>query len=258
MKVCLNIVLATLLLWITSCNFSKDVNQEVKKTFSLKIVIDTASNFFPDSTFVATANNTLAANRAVFDSTYGTFAYIYDSIENGTISVTVQSLLDRIHSKNILLTRDTTIVFSKAELPNFENGSPDTLNIADLKPGEKVCITRSVNGCFEQYSEKTRIQKNETYYQVDFLSKRGFDDNSLKVSGEVYQPYKDSLLLFQTSIIKFAKKKSRGFCTTTITYFIQKGNTTYKIFDGDCSDEINYNALSNTIQSLWSKSDEYQ
>lgn len=253
MKVCLNIILATLLLWITSCNFSKDAKQGVKKTSSLKIVIDTASNFFPDSTLVATANNTLAANRIVFDSAYGTLVYIYDSIENGTISVTVQSLLDRIHSKNILLTRDTTIVFSKVELPNFENGSPDTLNIADLKPGEKVCITRSVNGCFDQYSEKARIQRNENYYQVDFLSKRGFDDNGLKVSGEAYQSFKDSLLLFQTSIIKFAKKKSRGLCTTTITYFIQKGNTVYNIFDGDCSEEINYNSLSNTIQSLRSK-----
>ena len=253
MKVCLNIILATLFLWISSCNFSKDAKQGVKKTSSLKIVIDTASNFFPDSTLVATANNTLSANRTIFDSAYGTFAYIYDSIENGTISVTVQSLLDRIHSKNILLTRDTTILFLKAELPNFENGSPDTLNIADLKPGEKICITRCLQGCFSQFSEKTRIQKKETSFQVDYFLNKTFENTPSRVSGEVYQPFKDSLLQFQTSIIKFSKKKSWGLCTTTITYFIQKGNTAYKIFDGDCSEEINYKALTNTIQSLWLK-----
>jgi hypothetical protein len=249
-------IIAALVVYNTSCS-SKD--QKHKRHYTLRVIIDTSSNFYLDSVSISAKfvrNPYLGGYiEQTYDSLYKSYAYKFDSVENGSLTIRLQSRLDRNFSKKILLKSDTTIFLSKTEIPSFWEGNLDSLNFIDVNPGEKVCLATYSAGCFHLHIEKSIIQRENEKYRIRFISNRPTSAAPQKTDTTITlnSSFKDSLMDLQSSMIKFLRKKHFGECTTSKAYYIQRGNTVYTFWDITCSDEISYYKILRMIKPDWFK-----
>jgi hypothetical protein len=242
---------------IPYCISCSNNDSNPKKRSNIKVIIDTSINFYLDSIFISSKSS---RNSYVKSSGEGRHYYGYDhdvykfdSVENGRLTIRLQSKLDGIISKEIILKSDTTIFFSKKDIPSFQKGDIDSLDFASVKPGEKISIRVSNNGCFHSSIQKIIILREDDQYLVNFFSTQPVSTQKEKnqITIKLNASFKDSLLDFQESLIKFAKQNYLDGCTSSSSYDIQKGNTVYNIYDGTCFGEINYNKILRMINPKW-------
>ncbi|HET6996896.1 MAG TPA: hypothetical protein VFI06_18005, partial [Chitinophagaceae bacterium] len=89
------------------------------------------------------------------------------------------------------------------------------------------------------------IRKEANGYKVLFSATwQGPDD----IEQFFDESFSDSLAKFQSGFLEYFKSKAYlAFCTTTTTFFIQRGNKAWLFHDGGCSDGPGYHRF---IKSL--------
>ncbi len=227
-----------------------------KKRYNLSIVIDTASNFYLDSITIDKsfrADSIPGNYPSVYDSAYKSYAYRFDSVEAGELVISLQSRLDKQYHRQIALESDTTIFLSKNELPVFITGNPDNLIFASMTAGDKICIGYGSSGCFHHYRDKIIIKRDADDYLIDFYSTRTIsrDNKPTKTSKRLRPDFKDSLAVFQATIADFIRNNNLDVCTTSQSFYIQRNDTVYRIYDGTCNGVIRYAAIIKPIMPEW-------
>jgi len=70
------------------------------------------------------------------------FVYVFDSVSNGDIDLTLVSFLNRTHNKKILLQSDTIINIKENELNSFADAKGKALTSLSLNDGDTAVIVK--------------------------------------------------------------------------------------------------------------------
>jgi len=245
-------IIAGLVLFITvmvSLSLCKSSNPSPlsKKKRSLKIVSDSLeSRIIP---FLSAPNKRLSSHHWAYDSVNNQMVYKFDSVDDGEWKINFQSLVGQNYSRTISVKTDTSVFVSKSDFPQVLQMDPDSLDITDLKKGEQLTVSVYMSGCFAQSLEKLIVTKEVNSYLVRFFSTdRLIYDVEREVNNYKFDSvYIQKLEHFQNAVRKFIRQKSFAYCTTNYTYYISKGNKSYKFFDGNCDTVIPYEILAGPI-----------
>lgn len=247
--------------FLLSLLFSGCHSQAGKKFYKLRVAIDNDEGFYLDSIYLNAPyqRNQISPEYPVMEyDTLTPLAYFrFDSVQSGELTIYCQSQLNSLFEKKILLHSDTTIIIRQNELPAFQKTSFGELDIDSLSIGEKMTLSVSMSGCFNQHKEKMIIERAESDWKLIFTSTRqtDFNGHGQYTRKEITLPvaFLDSLQVFSKSMVEFEANAGFGGCTTNYTYYAQKGNRYATCNDGTCSDFIRYNALQKLILPEWFK-----
>ena len=253
----LRILVAVLL--FTGLYSCSDPNTKIKGKntgFSkLRIVVDPNANFYLDSIRISANYKFKVSNYREYDSSLSQDVYMFDSVENGKINLTLVSILNRNYDKNISLQSDTTIIIKENELNNFADAKAKTLTSLNLNDGDTVVVGLSSMGCFHFLKENIIITKTQGTYNVAFNTTRGSAHGLPPM--HLNKTFDSSFIHTVDSFYKDCKAllKRRSICMSTTTAFIvvRIGNTVYCFPDIGCGDWQGYDNLVKAIDPPWTK-----
>lgn len=84
--------------------------------------------------------------------TPGEWRYAFDSVENGEVTIEIESEFGDLYTRRIHLASDTLITLTPAEQPNFISGDLANLPKTDLADGETMIIAYSGSSVRERLS----------------------------------------------------------------------------------------------------------
>jgi len=248
-KLLLIVFTCSLFLCICSCN-SKDDNHNYSR---LRIAVDSSANFYIDSIRLFSDFAYSGWHFMEYDTTVGGLVYVFDSVVNSPLDITLVSFLDRNYTKSVSIKSDTTIFISHNELNNFEKEITGTLPV--INDFDTIVIGFSSLGCFHSLNESVVISKQTDKYVVEFNTTRGSSYGYAPIN---FQKVFDSS--FDARIRNFyedckALIRRNNFCgsTTSSFIFIRVGNAVYRLPDIGCGDWDGYNKLINAIDPPWPK-----
>lgn len=244
--------------------FFKKFKKDLSKTHStIKILVDSNSSFFVDDVDMFPLNLEKTRRNTVFDSNYGQWLWVLDSVEHGCVDLSLISLFGRKYSRSINLQSDTIIHFTAKEIPAFDIGDPEKMPVT-IDSDEEIKIVRASSGCFNYFHETTDIKRTGNNYNVNFSSTRQtwhmFDSVSLipKQNRQTTDSNFATILknVLQSMLEKpkpiAIKRKNNGVYeyltilkidTNSETFYIIRNNTVFKFWNPEPAAFKSYDSL---------------
>ena len=233
-----------------SCACSDKKVEGIKTEYSsLKIAVDTNTNFYLDSIRISNNYKFIVSNYRDYDSSINQLVYVFDSVTNGEINLTLVSFLNRTYSRNITLQSDTTITIKVNDLNNFIDADANTLTSLKLSDGESAVVGLSSMGCFHSLKENIVLTKSQGNYHIAFNTTRenahGLPPMHLQKTFD--SSFGNTIANFYKDCKMLLKRKSLCISTTTAFVFVRIGNIVYRFPDIGCGDWQGYNNLVKAI-----------
>ena len=246
MRVIKLIISLILLLNLHSCtNTEKGVSSNF---FRLKIALDTNSNFYLDSIRLFNIHNSRGYDYQEYDSILKQLVYVFDSVEKGSVNVTLVSVLDRTFDKNLFLRSDTTMHIRNNEINNFIDIHSKHLTSSSFNKGDTIVIGLISNGCFHSTKENIIINKLNGYYNVVFNSQGSSIEFPYTHLKRVFDsPFSKALNMFYNDCKSLLKMETLCISTTSMYVLIRIGNNVYQLPDFGCKHWKGYDNLFNKL-----------
>jgi hypothetical protein len=116
-----------------------------------------------------------------YDTIRKKIVYVYDSLQNNEYELTLASLLNRDLKLPLTLIKDTVIIIAKSQLQNFDTVGNASNLLSDLQNTDTLCIAYASSGCFHNYSNKTRIYKNQNGFVAEFSADTSHDSKTQQI-----------------------------------------------------------------------------
>jgi hypothetical protein len=249
------IVIVLLIAFLSSCASSDRRVKKVRTYSQLRVAVDTNSNFYLDSIRISADYKHRISNYQQYDSLLKQFVYVFDSVANGKIDLTLVSFLNRTRDKKILLQSDTTIIIKESELNNFNDAKARTLTSLDLRDGDTAVIGLSSLGCFHFLKENFIATKIQGKYYITFNSTRGssYGIPPIHLNKTFDSSFVHTLNNFYKDCKVLLRRKSGCLSTTTAFVFVRIRNTVYRFPEIGCGDWKGYDNLLKAIDPPWTK-----
>jgi hypothetical protein len=217
----------------------------------LKVIIDTGSVFYLDSIRLS-APWKYTQFVTSWDTTMNTDVYVFDSVQNGELSISLVSFLSRTCDKKIILASDTTIFVSKNDIRSFSEQKEGELPDRKLSEGDTLVVGLRTIGCFGGSKQCLEIVKSQGMYHTNWHTTWPVYSNvQLKnVHDSSYSEKLDKFYRSCEKVVMRPRDTSFWHSSTLITsLYIRKGNLVYPLPDeGEMCSNPYYALLVSTVK----------
>jgi hypothetical protein len=249
-----------LLAGLSSCTDADTSIKENDIQFSrLRVAVDPEANFYLDSISISSDYKFKFSNYSEYDSLLDQLVFVFDSVEHGSIDLTVVSFLNRTYDKNISFQSDTTIFIPRSDLDNFTDDKANKLTSLNLNEGDTIVIGLSSSGCFQFLKENVIVSKKHKNYDVAFNTTREsvYGNSPMHLRKTFDSSFTSTLNRFFDDCKTLLKSRKNGklicISTTTTNVVIRMGNTVYHLPEIGCGEWRGYDNLIKAIDPPWTK-----